>query len=137
MKTEFENGSLVFFRTKLKWFDPLSWLSAAIRYFAKIKYNHTGIIFKMEGIPFIFEAVGRGVICTEANYRLSGKITLVRTPRVPPAIREFRRAVSKAGHTKYDFVGLLFYQLFFQIFHIWIGSNNKNKADDRFYCYEF
>jgi hypothetical protein len=116
----------------------MSWLSALIRLFARIRYNHTGVIVNNWSIPFVNEAVGRGIISIEAKERMAGKQVKIFRRKNPIIERDFAiRANSKLGKTPYDFSGLLFYQLAFQLFHVWIGTKNKERAEKKMYCYEY
>ena len=111
---ELKTGDIILFRTPFKVFNPISYLSASIRFFASIKYNHAGIIIKNWDVPFVNEAVGRGVISMPYIDRKADKIKILR-PAFDINEKELaQKANSALGKTPYDFSGLLFWQLLFQ-----------------------
>jgi len=134
-------GDIVLFRTPFKLWKPASWLSALIRYFAKIKYNHVGVVVSNWNVPFVNEALGRGVIPSPFKDRVIGVQVKILRPNFYLADgfeKAFAtKANSKLGITGYDFSGLLFFQLVYQIFGVWIGTKNKKRAEKRMYCYEY
>lgn len=138
MKIEdLKTGYIVGFYTPLKWYNPATWLSALIRLFADIKYNHVGIVVENWEVPFINEAVFKGVIPIEAKSRLKGKHVRIAEVETDMLERQIAvRANSKLGRTGYDFSGLLFHQLILQLFGVWIGRKGE-KAGKKMYCYEY
>lgn len=64
---EYKTGDIIFFRIKFKWYNPTTWISALVRLFATIEYNHVGIVVLNWDMPMVNEAVGRGVISTPLN----------------------------------------------------------------------
>jgi len=131
-----KSGDRVFVRNTLVWYKPMSWLATLIRSIAKIKYNHTGVIVRNWGEPFVNEAIAKGIYPIPASKDLKGKY--VRIDRYKYDINEkvfCVKANTKIGN-KYDFWGLLWHQLLFQIFHIWVG-HTKEFAEDKMYCYEY
>lgn len=132
-----ETGDVVLFRTPLKWFSPMSWLSALIRLFTGAPYNHVGVIVENWGVAFVNEANERGLVTSPAKARLYGRDILILKPKFRPNPREFSRiANSVLGVSKYDFKSLFVYQLLFQLFGTWKGKTDAS-AKDRFYCSEF
>ena len=124
------------FRKGLTW-NPMSLLGVLIRFFAKIKYNHTAILFYLNGGWLLQEAIEEGVkttlfekshaikyyshfIIEEPDFEYNYKFSLQRT--------------SIIEGKKYDFKGLLFYQLFLNLFGKWYGK--AKDGDKRYYCYE-
>lgn len=130
--TNFQTGDLVFFRDSFSW-NPMSWLATLIRFFAGVKYNHVGIVIGTD----IFEAIGRGIVRRPLLQRISGRKIKVnrRKSHLPDEIIK-QRAFYNLGR-KYDFAGLLWFQLWFQLFKHWIGFKSPEKAARKFYCYEF
>lgn len=116
----------------------MSWLSAIIRFFADIKYNHVGIVVFVWDVPMLYEAVGRGIISTKFVDRVNDKDILISRP-IPHIVEaEYARLASSfLGHTPYDVIGLIWHQLVLHVTGKWIGSTNKDKAKKRFYCYEY
>lgn len=131
---DFKTGDLVFFRDSLSW-NPMSWLATLIRFFARVKYNHVGIVVFDSGDFCIVEAIGRGIVKRSLTDRLKGRKVKIRRQKQPiPTING--RALSMVG-TEYDFAGLLWYQLIFQVSGEWVGYKSPEKAARKFYCYEF
>lgn len=135
---ELKTGDIVLFHSDFKFYSPISYLSAAIRFFADIYYNHVGIIIKNWDVPMVNEAVGRGIISDIVTDRLRGKEIKILRPKFEFLEKELAiKANNKLGNTGYDFSGLLFYQLIFQLTKVWIGTKNKQRAEKRMYCYEY
>lgn len=123
-----------------EWYVSLTWLSAAIRWFAKVKYNHVGTIVCWNGVPMVMEAVGRGIIPTPLDIRLKkSKVFIKRDSGVSYGSDWVRDIVEYSGHTPYDHIGLLIHQAVWTAsgYTIWIGAQTPEQAEKRFYCYEF
>ena len=48
-----KTGDIIAFRTKFNLFKPLTYLSAAIRFFAKVKHNHIGVLIVENNVPLL------------------------------------------------------------------------------------
>jgi hypothetical protein len=132
---DFKSGDRIFVRGNLIWYKPMSWLSALIRFFAKIKYNHTGIIVSNWNETFINEAVAKGILANHIQ-ELKGKYIRVDRCKQTIDVDYFcKKANSKLG-TPYDHKGLLLDQLIFQLFHKWTGHTHEF-AESKMYCYEY
>lgn len=134
-----ESGMQIFFYTPFRWTDLMSWLASAIRYFAKIKYNHASTVVCNWFVPFVNEAVASGVNPTNCADRLKGRQILIRRFKggLPYTERDFCiRANEKLGDTKYDYKGLVFYQLVFQLFHVWL-KRKREYVERHMYCYDY
>lgn len=132
-----QTGDIVLFRTPFKWYNPISYLGAAIRFFTKYPYNHVGVVVSNWGKLFINEAIEKGVISIPVENRFKGEDVLIL--RDPIGIDEevfARRANSFLGNTGYDFTSLLMFQLIFQVTKTWIGRTQE-KAKKRMYCSEY
>lgn len=138
MKLEdFKTGDIILFHTKFVWYKPLSWLSALIRFFTKSYYNHVGVVVRNWDVPFINEAVETGVHAVPLVDRIGSHQIRVIRPIKGVDERTFAvRANSKIGHTGYDFSGLLFYQLIFQLTGHWLGHTGVH-AEGVMYCGEY
>lgn len=133
-----KTGDIIFFRSKFYWYSPMSWLSAAIRLFAKIKYNHVGIIIEIDKCLFVLEAIGRGIIPTPLEYRYDKSDCIIVRPK--KVSKTFRKdALSYVGYTKYDLMGLLVHQAVWTAsgYRIWIGKKGPKEAKKTLYCYEY
>lgn len=136
--SDFKTGDIILFHTKLKWHNPMSWLSALIRMFTKCRYNHVGIVVENWGVPFLNEAIETGIISIPLKDRLNGReMRIIRqiTPIVPE--KEFAvKANDRLGRTGYDFSGLLWFQLIYQLTGHWLGHTGE-AAKSRMYCAEY
>lgn len=137
--SEFQTGDIILFHTPIKWYNPLTWITPIIRFLTKSYYNHVGVVVCNWGVPFLNEAIETGVITIPLKDRLSGKnIRVIR--HGSGGVKSERgfaiEANDKLGHTGYDFSGLLFYQLIFQLTGCWFGHTGKH-AEDRMYCGEY
>jgi hypothetical protein len=131
-----QTGDIVYFRTRARLLNPLTWIAPPIRFFAKIKYNHVGVIVENWDVPFVNEAVEKGVISINSLDRIKGKV-MIKRPLFEIDERKFAvKANSMLGKTGYDFSALLIHQLIFQTTGIWMGRKG-NKAAKRMYCYEY
>lgn len=129
-------GDVIVTRNPFKWYDPLSWLSTAIRFFARTYYNHAKLVVYNWGIPFVNEAIGRGVVTHQMGTRMRGKEIMLLRPVAETREKSIAyRANAKLGVTKYDFLGLI-YQAIFLTTGKWIGPRGE-KADKRQYCFEY
>lgn len=114
-------------------FNPLSWLGWLIRLIANVKYNHTGVLY-YSGCWMLQEAIGDGVISQPLkesnawNYYTHYSIEESENKKAL-----FQRIAEIEGF-KYDFVGLLFFQLWLNLFDKWIGSAVHDGK--KYYCYE-
>lgn len=135
--SEFKTGDIILFHTNLIWYSPMSWLSALIRFFTKCHYNHVGVVVLNWNVPFLNEAIETGVLPITLKDRLDGRKIRVIRPIKDVDERSFAmKANDKLGHTGYDFSGLLFYQLIYQLTGHWLGHTG-NHADGRMYCGEY
>ena len=133
---EIKTGDIIFFKTKWCWYKPSSYLSTAIRIVANIEYNHVGVIILIWDMPFVIEAVGKGIVAVPYEKRVKGKsIKIVRPYRTIEEKEYATEAVSYLS-TKYDIVGLLIHQLVYAITGKWIGAG-KEREKKKLYCYEY
>lgn len=142
IKTQLQTGDILLFYTRFNWKKPITYLSAAIRFFARVKYNHAAVYIKNWNVGFVNEAVGRGVISEIASHRMKNvevKIRRLKDPYYTPGSEIAKKANSVLGYTRYDFLGTLWYQLLFQLSgkRFWLGPENKNESMKRMYCYEY
>lgn len=120
-----ESGDIVLFYTALKWYDPRTWPAAIIRLALRYPYNHVGIVVKNWGVPFINEALGRGVVTSPAEVKLHGRYYKVLRPT--NAFSENILCVlanSKLGVGKYDYASLLIYHVLQLVTGKWYGKQD-------------
>lgn len=132
-------------RTKFNKKRPGAYLSAAIRWFARIKFNHIGTIIVEDDKVKVVEAVKEGVVETRIEKKLVDvnieKYKILRRIDIDEINEQEFIANAKATiGLPYDKPALLFHQPIYQLtlrakFGIWIGRTKK-KAAGMFYCYE-
>lgn len=133
-----QTGDIYVMHSPLVWYKPKSWLSALIRMFTKSYWNHAGIFVSDWGVIFANEAEATGIITSPAKDRFKGLTILIRRPKAPIDEKMFAVKVNyKVGVTGYDFSGILFYQIIYQLTGHWLGTNSKEKAEKRMYCSEY
>ena len=106
--------------------------------FTKSYYNHVGVVVRNWDVPCLNEAVETGVNAVPLSDRLKkSDVKILRPKIVYMDERQMAvRANSKIGHTGYDFSGLLFYQLIYQLTGHWLGHTGVH-AEGRMYCGEY
>jgi len=117
--------------------NPLSWLGEAIRLIADIDYNHTGVLYYKDGNWYLQEAIDDGVVSkifTESNAFHYYTEYTVETFKFTYNYNECIARLNEIEGKKYDFLGLLVYQFYLNLFNKWIGRAARDK--DKFYCYE-
>jgi hypothetical protein len=132
------SGDIILFRNNFIWHEPITYLSALVRFFTKCKYNHCGLVVHNWGTPFISEAVNDGVItrpAAEHILRSKTRIVVLRPKSIVHMPTFCKRANSAVGK-KYDFKALLFFQLIFRTTGKWIGPTGA-KAAEQMVCSEF
>lgn len=134
-----KTGDLILVHRIFKWYRPKSYLSAAIRWFTDFYWNHTAMIVVIDGLPYVIEAVGNGVILKPFVTWCQDKTIIYDIKNIDADIQP-NEALKYLGH-KYDFISLVFYQVIFQLTRklfkkgIWIGRKGA-KADKVLYCSE-
>jgi len=135
--TNFKTGDIILFHTPVKWYSPMSWLAGLIRVFTKCRYNHVGVVILNWGVPFLNEATATGVTTMPLKDRFGD--SPIRILRYNNPIKEDTFAIKandKVGHTGYDFSGLLWFQLIYQLTGHWLGHTGA-AAEGKMYCGEY
>ena len=134
---DYKTGDIVLFKTKFKWYNPITYVSVAIRAITGYDYNHVGVVVSNWDKLFLNEAIEKGVISIPLEKRLKGQEILVLRDSSPIDEKKFAvEANSFLGNTGYDFSSLLVFQLIYQITNKWIGRKEEN-ATKRMYCSEY
>ena len=133
---QLQPGDKVFVQTLFNWKSPLSYLSACVRYFAKMKYNHVRVVSEYKGELMFIEAIEKGVEPTPIRYNPDKEKILVRRNHIPVDKFVYQERLRKIIHKKYDFWTLLVVELLWNTFNIWIGAKTEEEAMRRFICYE-
>ena len=117
--------------------NPLSWLGGAIRLIADIEYNHTGVLYFMEGQWKLQEAINEGVVSKpfyDSNAYDYYTHWIIEEPTFEYSYSKAISRIHSIEGKKYDLKGLLFYQFYLNIFDKWLGRAIKD--GDKYYCYE-
>lgn len=136
---DIQSGDIILFRTGFTWYDPLTWLSAAIRFFTKCYYNHCGICVINWGKPFINESNIKGVIARPLSKYIIRDKTKIIILRDKATLNEkyISTTANEMLGTKYDFSSLFFYQLYFRLTGKWIGRTKEAAVKDGMVCSEY
>lgn len=112
-------------------------LGKLIRKFTKSRINHTALVIEVWGELFIIDSQKDGtnprpfqewVTKYDYKYKIHRPIVF--------SNKEKYRAVSKWGHTPYDFVSLFIWQPIYILTGKWHGRKEPN-ADSKMYCSEY
>lgn len=133
-----QTGNVVLFHTKFVWYSPMAWLAAIIRKITGYQYNHVGIIVNNWYAPALNESNAKGVTPTPAMQRLSNRKIKILKPKMPIVEDVFAiRANSRWNLTDYDVWGLVFFQLIYQTFGIWLASKRTSDNERLMTCAEY
>lgn len=114
-----------------------SWLAKAIQWFTKSRFNHTALVIEIWDTLFVIDSQKDGTNLRPLTEWLKKYKYTFEVHRPKDFTTEHReRAVSKVGHTPYDFSSLLIYQPWYILTGKWKGRK-KAKAAERLYCSEF
>ena len=132
------------FYNRVKWYNPFTWLGFLIRLIAGIPYNHTAVIYydQTQKEWFIQEANNKGI--TSKIWFIANCIKIYDVCAIQKENTNFfysgqteytdcLQTIKNIENSKYDYKGLLLYQLVLNIFKRWVGSNYQ---DEKYYCYE-
>lgn len=120
----------IFVKHPFKIFDLNSYLSLIIRIVTRFKYNHCAIKYTENGIVYIVESRSSGIF--KSTYKNWLKHRPDKIWIEDKIIRINVEEINIRLGNKYD-IPSLFYQLFYQLFDIWIGD----KSDTQENCAEF
>lgn len=114
-----------------------SWLSGSIRWATKSQFSHSALFVMVWGMPYIIDSQNEGTNLRPFDEWVSKyKYTYI-VHRAPWEITERDlaiRALSKVGHTGYDFEGLILKQPWSLI----TGNYKKKRnEEERMYCSEY
>lgn len=132
-------GDIISMYTPFKWNKPFSWLSVMIRKISRSTWSHSAVVVDIWGRAFICEALATGIVIRPIEEWGDGAVVCVSRPKVPIDKEEFScKAMSKVGHTGYDYSSLLWYQLLYQITGRWYGHTTASKKTaKKLYCSEY
>lgn len=132
-------GDVISTYTPFFWYRPGTWMAPPIRYFTKEKYTHSAIVVEIWGRFFVAEALASGIIMRPLKEFPDGMDVLISRPEFDRDISTISmKALSKVGHTGFDYSSLIFHQLFYKLTGKWIGwTKSSTRASDKFYCSEY
>jgi len=108
-----------------------------IKKFTKSKYNHSALFIEIWGQPYVIDAQADGVNLRpwdEWEFKYGYDVEVHRSPIEIDGKELAKRALTKVGHTGYDFEGLIIKQPIELITNKW---RKKNDETQRMYCSEF
>ncbi len=135
---ELKAGDVLCTATPVGW-SPISWLCGAIRKVTGSAWSHCAVVVELWGRLYVAEALATGIVVRPlADWPRDVAVCVMR-PVGQVDVPDFcTRAMSKVGHTGYDYSSLLWYQLVYQLTGHWIGRTSASrKAADRLYCSEY
>jgi uncharacterized protein YycO len=143
MENDIESGDVGLVRRYATW-NPLSWISAAVRFFTGSRWNHAIAFIELPQGLFVIEAVETGVrMCSYYNWKQKYGYDLLVIRYCNPEFSKHeieKRLIFHLGKP-YDFTALINHQVVFQVARWfgnrkWIGRTNKSGADEQIYCSE-
>jgi len=132
-------GDIILFRNEFVWHEPMTWLSVMVRFFTRCQFNHCALVVTNWDVPFISEAVNRGIITRPAEKHLvrsKTRIMVLRSRDPLENIQEFTIRANSVVGSKYDYAALLWFQLVYRITGTWYGPTG-DPAGSRMVCSEF
>jgi hypothetical protein len=117
-----------------------SFIAKAIQLFCRSRINHTALVISIQNILYVIDADGHGVNPKLFDVWMMKNNFKFLISRPDPEFYNIsditNRALSKAGHTRYDFASLFWHQLKYQVTGKWTGKTRID-AEKRMYCSEF
>jgi len=114
---------------------PLSLIGWAIRKVTRTYWNHASLLVDIHGTKMMLESDINGVVAIP--FKEWAKEKEIAIYDFDYGQREISKAWSKVGHTKYDFLSLLWFVLIRAVTGKYYGYTTERKAAKRFYCYEY
>jgi len=100
-------------------------------------YNHCGVIINDDGYTWVYESSGGYVRRVKLKDRKLDDVALFRPKTGLVDMDKFKMmATYYQGSSKYDYKGLIWHQLVFQLTGKWIGKTG-DIASKRMYCGEY
>lgn len=135
-----KTGDVILVSNFFKFNDIKTYLYVLIQTVTNSEYNHCAIVLIENDQVFIVEANEKGVVKTDFDTwynRIKRKFTVLRLKSFLKyyTYKDIIEKVNQNLGKKYDYESLVFYQLIYHIFSIWLGRTKK-RAEKRLYCYE-
>jgi hypothetical protein len=131
---KFKTGDILLLHIPFRWYDLRSYLSWAIRFFTSSHWNHTAVLYKLDHVILVVEAMSKGVVATEfERWKKDHKdysYEIYRTHQVEPKL-----TLEISFGKKYDFWSTLFYQVFYVLTGRWFGPIGK-QSEKKVNCSE-
>lgn len=136
-----QHGDTVLIYNPFKWNDWHTYVSALIRIFIKLHYNHCESIVEIDGSLYSFGALKDGYTKRTLEEMLAGKdvedLAILR-PKFTFDSYKFRSTAISFIGIKYNYIGTFFDQAILQVTNdkVWIGAKALNMACRKLYCSE-
>lgn len=129
-----ETGDILLLHIPFRWYDLRSYLSWIIRKVTKSKWNHTAVLYKLDHVVLVVEALSKGVIATGfqrwEKKHVGYSYKIFRTKRVEP-----KKTLEFSFGKKYDFWSTIFYQVIYILTKRWLGRIDK-QSETKVNCSE-
>jgi len=142
--TDLRSGDIIVVRNYLVLWNPISWIGALIRLFTGSPWNHAAMVVEIWGKKYIVESMAKGVtvrpvsVWAKSNWGRRSKTVMILRYAYSFDYKKMNMiAFSKVGHTKYWFLGTLFFQAIYNVTRKWIGPKSEQKAGKKMYCSQF
>lgn len=115
-----------------------SWIAKAIRWATKSHYNHACIFIEIWGQPYFMDSAANGtnlIPMDEWEKEYEFEYVVYRNPKLTDHKAFNIKAVSKSGHTGYDFKSLILRQPWQIITGKW--KYKGDKETEKMYCSEY
>jgi len=100
-------------------------------------YNHCGLIIEDDGYTWVYESSGGYIRRVKLKDRELKDVALYRPKKDMVSIDKLKTiATHYQGSAKYDYLGLIWHQLVYQLTGKWIGKTG-DIASKRMYCGEY
>lgn len=125
------------FSLLVRFFMSLGSKKKAERLRDKAPYNHCGLIIEDDGYTWVYESSGGYIRRVKLKDRKLKDVALFRPKKGLVSNSKLKTtATYYQGSAKYDYLGLIPHQLWFQLTGKWIGKTGEI-ASKRMYCGEY
>lgn len=130
-----ESGDIILIRNEFLWYKPMRYLSAIVRFFTGVKYNHASMVVVTDGVPLQVEAKLSGVVASNLQDSIERKkskiIILRRQESNQSTVRT--RALNLLGKP-YDIPTLIWWQLLYRTLKVWMGPTDGPENLNKLVC---
>jgi hypothetical protein len=115
-----------------------SFVSKAIQFFERSRWSHASLVFDIYGELLTSEADAEGLIANDIKTSIKGCDIIVLRPKFEVNNFELSKFIAPClGKHRYDFFRLIFVQIIWQLFHVWILNEESSEPLKRTICGEW